>query len=260
MKIGVTTSIQPPDDLITRAHYIAGQFNCPVFKRKKDSLKKIMQKHALNYLWIVQNDMLRLMTEEEVLFWHPGTAVIKVWNMSQGKSNQLLDACRIEAGDRVLDCTLGYGFDAIVLASQVGDHGRVVGLESSPLLAFLTRDGLTHYSAVSDTVLTCMQKIDVIQADHVQYLKAQEASSFDVVYFDPMFQNPTDASTALRLIDTLADTRSLSREALDEALRVARKRVVIKEKIGSGVFKKLGVDKRVGNMRYGEIVYGVIEK
>lgn len=260
MRIGVTTSIQPSKDLISRAQQIAMHFDCSVFNRKKDSLNKLMRKHDLGYLWIVQSDKLQLMTESEVLFWHPGTSVIKVWHILQGKSNQLVDACQIEAGDRVLDCTLGYGFDAIVLASQVGNQGSVVGLESNPFLAFMTREGLKHYSGVSDAVWASMQRIEAVQADHLQYLKNQEDSSFDVVYFDPMFQNPTSDSNALRLIDTLADTRPLSREAIDEALRVARKRVVIKEKIGSGVFKRLGVDKRVGNVRYGEIVYGVIEK
>jgi 16S rRNA (guanine1516-N2)-methyltransferase len=45
-----------------------------------------------------------------------------------------------------------------------------------------------------------------------------------------------------------------------EALRVCKKRVVIKERQGSNEFEKLGIEKYYGGKKSGAIVYGVIEK
>ncbi len=47
---------------------------------------------------------------------------------------------------------------------------------------------------------------------------------------------------------------------MTEALRVCKKRVVVKERIGSGVFKELGIINRIGEIKFGSVVYGYIEK
>ncbi len=260
MKIGVTTSIGPSDKMLDRAQMIANHFEGVFCERKKRGLGKLMEEHGLTHLFIVQVDRLVLKDGQGEFFWHPGTSVIKIWDISQGKGNQLVDACGIEPGDKVLDCTLGYGSDAIVMASQVGENGVVIGLESSALMAFMTRDGLDHYEDGSDLLISAMRKIEISCVDHLDYLKQQPDSSYDIIYFDPMFQSSTEASHAMQSLKMVADHSPLSNASVREALRVCRKRVVVKEKIGSGVFKRLGIKKRVGNIRYGQVVYGILEK
>ena len=69
---------------------------------------------------------------------------------------------------------------------------------------------------------------------------------FDVVYFDPMFKEPNRKSASINSFRDFADHRGLTKEILMEALRVCKKRVVIKERQGSNEFEKLGIEKYYG--------------
>jgi ubiquinone/menaquinone biosynthesis C-methylase UbiE len=46
-------------------------------------------------------------------------------------AGRLIDLCRLQPGYRVLDAGTGTGFAALRAAQQVGDHGRVVGVDIS---------------------------------------------------------------------------------------------------------------------------------
>ncbi|GKT37709.1 Ribosomal RNA small subunit methyltransferase J like protein [Aduncisulcus paluster] len=105
-----------------------------------------------------------------------------------------------------------------------------------------------------------MSRVEVIHADYRGYLKSQPDNAFDVVYFDPMFQHTNEKSKSMAAIKDFALGAPLEMDSIEEALRVCRKRVVVKERIGGGVFKKLGIRHRVGDIRFGAVVYGVIEK
>lgn len=260
MRLAVTTAIKPSEKMIEKAETIASDLSLQVIARKKKSISKLLLENELDYIFIVQKDKVSLKSEDNEIFWHPGTSVIKLWDAGHGKSNQLLKAVDLKEGDRVLDCTLGYGSDAITMASAVGDTGRVTGLEASRIMAYLTADGLKNYEQVSDDIRHFMQRIDVVNANYKDYLRLQPDDAFDVVYFDPMFQNPNFESKSMNALRDFAEMESLSRESIDEALRVCRKKVIVKERIGSGVFKALGITERIGEMRYGAVVYGIIRK
>lgn len=260
MKIGVTTAINPKPEMLKKAENIANDLNLKVYERKKLGVGKMLTLYGLDYLYIVQADRVMLKNKENELFWHPGTSVIKLWDVGLGKGNQLLEAASIEEGDVVLDCTLGYGSDAIVMASAVGAKGKVIGLEASEFMAYLTRQGLENYTQVRDEIKTAMSRIEVVHCDYVEYLSKQPDNSVDIIYFDPMFQNPNMESKSLNAIRDFAEMGPLEPSSIDEALRVCRKRVIVKERIGGGVFKALGITNRVGEIRYGAVVYGIIEK
>lgn len=260
MKIGVTTAIKPSNTLLEKAKAIASQLEIPNITRKKLSIKKILDENALDYVFIVQSEKILLKNFNNELFWHPGTSVIKLWETGLGGSNQLIKAAQIQEGDHILDCTLGYGSDAIVMAWAAGETGKVTGLEDNRYLAFLACDGLKHYQQVSDPIRQAMHRVEVIHSNYKTYLSTQEDNSIDIVYFDPMFQSPNKASTSLNAIREFANMSDLDKRWVDEALRVCKKRVIVKERIGSGVFKKLGITKRIGEMRMGSVVYGILEK
>ena len=88
-------------------------------------------------------------------------------------------------------------------------------------------------------------------------MRGQADDSFDAVYFDPMFRHPFMESAGIHPLRFLADPRPVSAEAIREARRVARRRVVLKESSKSGEFARLGFSAFVGG-KYSHVRYGVI--
>ena len=260
MKFGVTTAIQASEKAKKRARKVCKDLNNPYFERKKLGIKKLLAMHELDYLIIVHDDKLLVKNGECDLFWHPGTAVLKLWDTGTGVNNQLLKAVCPEPDDVILDCTLGYGSDAIVLASALTGQGHVIGLEGSEIIAYLTKNGLENYQNIKDEVKKAMSKVKVVHADHGAYLKEMASDSVDIVYFDPMFQNPNMKSKSMNALRDFAKMNTLNKDTVYEALRVCKKRVIVKERIGSGVFQSLGIENRVGEIRYGSVVYGIVNK
>ena len=82
--------------------------------------------------------------------------------------------------------------------------------------------------------------------------------SYDAVYFDPMFRRPVHESEGMNALRVLADARALTAEVIAEARRVARRRVVMKERQGSREFARLGFTDLAGG-KYSRIAYGVME-
>ena len=79
-----------------------------------------------------------------------------------------------------------------------------------------------------------------------------------MIYFDPMFRHPLEKSISLSPLREVADMRALTRETIEEAKRVAKHRVVMKENARSAEFIRLGFEKVVGGT-YSKVHYGVIE-
>lgn len=171
----------------------------------------------------------------------------------------MIKALDIKPGDAVLDCTLGIGSDAIVI-SYMNNGGEITGIEFSPVISLIVREGLSEYRDDVDAGLVqAMRRIRVICADYNDYLKNQPDRSVDVIYFDPMFRVPHKKSCAIGALRPLANRSPLSGDTLREAARVARRRVVVKEAGNSPEFARLGIDNISGG-RYSPVAYGIIEK
>lgn len=190
-------------------------------------------------------------------FFHPGMSLTRIRNIRKGMGDPMVRAMELTEGDSVLDCTLGRAADAIVASYAVGASGRVVGLESSPLLAELTIDGLRTYEPPSEAATAAMRAVDARRADHLEFLRAAEANSFEVVYFDPLFGEPVEASSAMQPLRPLADPRPLAPDAVEEARRAARRAVVIKERPDAALWQRLGVRRFVGGKK-SSIAYGIV--
>ena len=72
------------------------------------------------------------------------------------------------------------------------------------------------------------------------YLQHAEANSFDIVYFDPMFQEGIEESNGINAIRKQAITSDITAEIIEEAKRVAKERVVLKDHWKSKRFQELG--------------------
>ena len=176
----------------------------------------------------------------------------------RGQGDHLVAALDLRAGMHVLDCTLGTGADAIVESYAVGETGRVTALESSPLIAAVIGDGLAHATGDNYDMHAAMRRIIVHAADALTYLREQQDDSYDVVYFDPMFRRPLHESAGMNALRARADMRALTPETVAEARRVARRRVVMKERRESEEFERLGFFEVVGG-KYSRVSYGVMK-
>jgi 16S rRNA G966 N2-methylase RsmD len=207
-----------------------------------------------------------LVTEEKIsyvgpgceFFFHPGLAGLRIDRLSQGGVDRMVEAMSLEPGDRVLDCTLGLGTDAIVAAYSAGGTGEVVGLESSLLLACLVEEGLGNYKKAEPRLQEAMSRVKVVHTGHYEYMQGLSANSFDVVYFDPMFRQPLKQSPAINALRLLADPAPLEQKVMELAVNIARKRVVLKERRGSSEYSRLGFATIYGG-RYAPVQYGVID-
>ncbi|MCK9905827.1 class I SAM-dependent methyltransferase, partial [Frankia sp. Cpl3] len=164
----------------------------------------------------------------------------RIKRLERGDTDIMLSACQIQPGDQVLDATLGLGADAIVFAHGVGSTGRVVGIESQPLIASLVTDGLRYWQTDSPALTQAMRKIEVVSCHHLDFLREQPDKAFDVVYFDPMFEVRIEASGGIEGIRQYANDAVLSEEAIQQARRVARRRVVLKEGKAGRLYERFG--------------------
>ena len=254
----VTTGRKAKNDAENLAVEIAEKLGIKFVQRESfstDALKKIYD--AENVLIAKQNS-LNLLTENGELFFHPNTAHLRIKNLRQGLGDRLINATKISAGMKILDCTLGLGSDAVVESFVVGETGKVVALEINPVLAEIVRFGLKNFSADSPYILQAMRRIEVVTADYLDYLKTAEEKSFDAVYFDPMFRHALTKSSGINPLRPVADNRPLSVEAVREACRVAKNFVVMKENSRSEEFDRLGFKIADGG-KYSSISFGVID-
>lgn len=147
--------------------------------------------------------------------WHRG---MTPWRLSRLDADPLIAATGAGPGCRIIDATLGFGHDALVLRAA---GASVCGLECHPLLAWLTYDGHARQHVGPPLHLRL--------GDFREILPDLPRATADVVYFDPLFPaaatgtNPTWAP--VRAIGARGRVDAASFEA---ARRVAPARVVLK--------------------------------
>ena len=207
-------------------------------------------------------------TEAQRLSFHPSMALLRLMNIFRDNPDRFLEATGLKAGDVMLDATLGLATDALVAAWAVGPGGRVIGVEKSPVLAAVVRDGLLHFpdmiphgavdkQKVWQALAEAAGRIDVVWSDHLDFLRRQPADSADVVFFDPMFRHTRPQSASIQPLHFWSDPRSIDPSVIHEATRAARHRIVLKERKGSKEFTRLGFQICAGG-RYSSVDYGVI--
>lgn len=255
----ITTGLRSGKILGEKAIELSRQLNVPYISREKNSLESIREKSGAEIILLLRSSKLSLVVDGKELFFHPGLAKLRIKEIQAGKTDQMINAMGLGKGDNLLDCTLGLASDALVSSYVVGDGGTVIGLEDSVPVAEIVRRGLQTYTGENSDIINAMRRIKVIHSDHVSYLKNLPDGSFDVVYFDPMFRVPREQSSSIAPLRPLANNNALSKEAVDEAVRVARKRVVMKETRNSPEFHRLNFDTVQGG-RYSPVAYGVIHK
>ena len=179
---------------------------------------------------VVQGGTLRLYVDETQFHYHPGMGLNRLRRVMRGEGDWMVRAMGVQAGDHILDATMGLASDLLVASFAAGPTGRSVGLESETLIALIVKEGLRTYPHPNPDVVGAMRRIEVVNTEYQSYLKSQESRSFDVVYFDPMFERPVEASQQIAPLRRIANDSPLDKASLEEATRVARRRVVVKDR------------------------------
>ncbi len=255
MEIVVTTERKPKASVVADAKRLSRLFNAPYVPRRHRSIEDIKGEFGKNVL-VVKGDLnLTVYTlSGKRLFFHPGLFKIRLLNYLRTEHEAMVDAMNLKEGDSVLDCNLGLAQDALL--SAFVSRRRVVGVEKDPVIAEMVRRGLKTYKPRGklEVASFAFNLIDVNVSDNFDFLKRQEDRSFDVVYFSPMFIKPKWHCDVMAPMREVAVKDFLTRSVIDEAERVARKRVVIK--VNRGVhelfdfLKSYSVQKSSTNVEY----------
>lgn len=255
----ITTARRQTVELLTRAHQWARTLGAPVVPRRGRAVEVLCAEEGVVGALVVEadRDVYYEPSRKLQYFFHPNLASVRIRNLQQGAPDHMVQAMQLGPGDHVLDCTMGRGADAIICAWVVGESGRVVALEKVPVIAHLTMEGLRRGYFVGPRFTAIMRRVDARCADYDQFLPQCEARSFDVVYFDPLFHEPVAQSRSMESLRALAHAEALTSQTLQQARRVARRCVVIKQRRGTPLWEELGVTQVYGG-KQSRVEYGVV--
>lgn len=253
-------------------------------QNQRKIIEQLGEKYGINFLQVEtlsgENDFpllrvtkkhLYLEHKDLTLFFHPSMALLRMINIKRGVGDRFLEAVSLKEGDTILDATMGLASDALIASWAVGKRGKVIAVEYSPLIYLLVQDGLDKLKELAPGKIKNREKeeawlelakassrIEPVWADHQSILEGLPDSSVDVVYFDPMFRATITSSSSMKPIKEWSYPEPLKRETIQQACRVARKRIVLKERRYGGEFERLGFMLADGS-KYSSIGFGIID-
>ena len=256
----VTTAHSPSPEMMACAGHYAAELHATILPRRGVSMGQLFAANpTVGRILVVQaNRILLVERTGEALFYHPNTGFLRMGNVMRGDRDLLLDAVQVSPGDSVLDATLGYAAEAILCAHVVGDSGEVQGIEAVPEVGIMVREGLQTVVTDRPLLNEAMRRIRVVHlGHHLPFLRACADRRYDVVCFDPFFDEVLPNSEPFSTLRTFGDHSPLLAEAIHEARRVARRRVVVKALRRSSLLDTLGITDAVTS-RSSKVVYGVL--
>ena len=256
IRFAITCNKNDNRQLKEQAKAWAQQLQVPYVKRYDNgSLDAMLSDYHLDALLIAGKKGPQLYSPEGMLLYHPGLGKVR-WQrvVQRHEKDNFLTAMDIRPGQRVLDCTVGLAADALLASHTVGTSGKVVGLEASLPLWFLTSRGILLFKNKFPEMMQDLQRIEIIHAEASAYLRTMPENSFDAVYFDPMFRRPVRKSSEMAPLRPLAFSEPLKPETVELALKVAP-RVVIKER-SVEILQEYGCTEFVGT-KYSAVRFGI---
>ena len=254
----VTTAGRTNDRMSKVAMEIAEQLKVTFIPRNKCSVLSLQEKNADDCLVIGKKRLeLYPFGEQEPFFFHPNSSMFRIKRLLKGEKDPFIEAAQLKEGMSMIDCTLGLASDSIVASFVVGEMGMITGIEASLYLAYVVRDGLKNWDSRIEEMNQAMKRIIVHKSSSLEYLQSQHDNSVDCVYFDPMFEESILESDGIKTLGKFAVYDNLTEDMINEALRVARKRVVLKDHYRSERFEKYGF--QVFRRKSAKFHFGVIE-
>ncbi|MDP4096536.1 class I SAM-dependent methyltransferase [Paenibacillus sp. P96] len=254
----ITTGDSPGAATLERAEELSAATGAPFIPRGRLSVAMLAKRCGASDVLVLIQDGVRLIRPgRPPLEFHPSMGYIRARRVLKGEADPMLTAARLQPGDSVLDCTAGMGADSLVFSVAAGPAGHVTAIESSGPVCALLMEGMKYYRSSVLEVDEAFKRVHVRNANHLDVLRSLPDRSMDIVYFDPMFRDPVVDSSAIGPLRTYANPAPLEAESIEEACRVARKTVLMKEKRQSSEFSRLGF--QVEQRGQTKTVYGVIQ-
>lgn len=236
--------------------------------RGKRTIQDLMDEYGEDFL-VYSSRGPQIDRPEGSHFFSLNMAELRIQNLRKGQRDHLLEALmgvkeydlRPTAAQppiSVLDCTCGFGADAAVASFGLPAGSRVDALEVSPLLEAVTAWGFSHFVHKKDDVTAALRRISLRCGDYRDYLLSDEGPVYDVLYFDPMFQRPVEASCQFQPVRAIMEHGGLTRDLIERALQKARRRVVIKERDFRQLCRDFP-DVTLYGGKYSRIGYAVLE-
>lgn len=253
--------------------------------RQKRTIQDLMAEYGENFL-VYSSRGPQIDRPEGSHFFSLNMAELRIQNLRKGQPDHLLEALmgmkeregrtlqsaaltaplhrgasRTAAAQppiTILDCTCGFGADAAVASFGLPAGSRIDALEVSPLLEAVTSWGFSHFVHKKDDVTAALRRISLRRGDYRDYLLSDEGPVYDVLYFDPMFQRPVEASCQFQPVRAIMEHGGLTRDLIERALQKARRRVVIKERDFRQLCRDFP-DVTLYGGKYSRIGYAVLE-
>ncbi|MEQ2528475.1 hypothetical protein EKG37_12565 [Robertmurraya yapensis] len=235
----VTTAGRTNEEMVKIAKEVALELKTQYITRNKKSVKALQEIYKEDCI-VVGKERLELFPfgENDPFFFHPNSSMFRIKRLMENGHDPFIEACDLDRGKHLLDCTLGLASDSIVASYIVRNEGRVVGIEGNPYLAYLVEKGLKSWDSGIDEMNRALRHIEVVQMLSLDYLRTLPDKSFDCVYFDPMFEERILESDGIKGLSQIAVYQDISNEMMTHAKRVARERVVLKDHFRSQRFEK----------------------
>ena len=236
--------------------------------RGKRTIQDLMDEYGEDFL-VYSSRGPQIDRPEGSHFFSLNMAELRIRNLRKGQRDHLLEAlmgvkeydlrpAAAQPPISVLDCTCGFGADAAVASFGLPAGSRVDALEVSPLLEAVTAWGFSHFVHKKDDVTAALRRISLRCGDYRDYLLSDEGPVYDVLYFDPMFQRPVEASCQFQPVRAIMEHGGLTRDLIERALQKARRRVVIKERDFRQLCRDFP-DVTLYGGKYSRIGYAVLE-
>lgn len=256
----IVSTAQKANDAVKReAHITSELLGIPYVERKKYSLEALLTEGRADEAIILKSTGPSLYTGKEIYHsFHLSMAQLRLLAIKRSKIDHLAVAIGEEPISSFLDCTAGLCSDTLIVSYTHPECERLMALEGSKALAYITNYGLRHFVHKEESITEALRRINLLNVCYEDFLKQAKTNSIDMIYFDPMFEVPVEESPQFLALRGHLIESTLTEGILKEALRVAKRKVIIKERTFSTFFKTYKPTRFEGG-KYSRIVYGIYD-
>lgn len=254
---GITTGYKPTDEQRLQAQELESEWQLPYVERGHASLRRLTERTRISH-WLVQLQRGLVATDGRTrLEFHLQMAKLRALNWERKRQDHFADLLHETSPERFLDATFGRGSDAIMAAYTLPENVEIISLEKSFPVYAVGREGLRSMKVSEAPALTAaLRRIHLLHADVSDYLKKQPDNHFDVIYFDFMFHHTVSQTNNLVDLRIFAAQSRLDEILWEDAKRVAKKRIIVKNRPFASWFKMHPPTFLRGGT-YSRVVYGV---
>lgn len=255
----ISTSSKTNAYLTEQAKELSQFLQMPYVPRMHQSVEELLDTHHCSGTLVVTKEGPSFVTKEGVPHqFHLSMAHLRLLEIDRGRTDHLLRAIGYQTVTSVLDCTAGLGSDSAVISYGCPQLTRHTAIEGHPILGYITNYGFRHFQHKNQSVTEALRRIQLVICNYQEYLNQIEPNRYDVIYLDPMFENPVYESPQFQQWRGHLLESKVTLEIVELALEKS-KRLVIKERKGSRLFKDIPPVLMVGG-KYSSIAYGIYER